>query len=84
VTDAYLAATMTARADVLGRGLFEAFPDNPDDPAADGVRNLRTSLLRVLASCRADRMGIQKYDIRMPQSEGGGFEERYWSPLNTP
>lgn len=84
VTDAYLAATMTARADVLGRGLFEVFPDNPDDPAADGVRNLRALLLRVVASRRADRMAIQKYDIRKPQSEGGGFEERYWSPLNAP
>ena len=84
VTEAYLAATMTARADVLGRGLFDVFPDNPDDPAADGVRNLRASLLRVLASRSPDRMAVQKYDIRRPQSEGGGFEERYWSPLNTP
>ncbi|KAB2866712.1 MAG: PAS domain-containing protein, partial [Bauldia sp.] len=25
-----------------------------------------------------------KYDIKRPASEGGGFEERYWSPLNTP
>ena len=29
-------------------------------------------------------MAVQKYDIRRPESEGGGFEERYWSPLNTP
>ncbi len=27
---------------------------------------------------------IQKYDIRKPASEGGMFEVRYWSPLNTP
>jgi signal transduction histidine kinase/ActR/RegA family two-component response regulator len=29
-------------------------------------------------------MAVQKYDIRRPQEEGGGFEVRYWSPLNTP
>jgi PAS domain S-box-containing protein len=29
-------------------------------------------------------MAVQKYDIRRPESEGGGFEERYWSPVNTP
>jgi signal transduction histidine kinase len=29
-------------------------------------------------------MAIQKYDIKRPDSEGGGFEERYWSPLNSP
>jgi signal transduction histidine kinase len=27
---------------------------------------------------------VQKYDIRKPEAEGGGFEERYWSPRNTP
>jgi signal transduction histidine kinase/DNA-binding response OmpR family regulator len=29
-------------------------------------------------------MAVQKYDIRKPESEGGGFEERYWSPVNSP
>jgi hypothetical protein len=29
-------------------------------------------------------MPVQKYDIHRPEVEGGGFEERYWSPLNTP
>lgn len=27
---------------------------------------------------------ITKYDIPRPASQGGGFEVRYWSPLNTP
>jgi two-component system, cell cycle sensor histidine kinase and response regulator CckA len=84
VTEAYLSATMTVREDILGRGLFEVFPDNPDDPAADGVRNLRTSLSQVLSTKRPHRMALQKYDIRRPEREGGGFEERYWSPLNSP
>ena len=50
VNDAYCRATKTERAAVLDRGLFEVFPDNPDDPDADGVRNLRASLERVLAT----------------------------------
>jgi signal transduction histidine kinase len=29
-------------------------------------------------------MAVQKYDIRRSQEEGGGFEERYWSPVNSP
>jgi signal transduction histidine kinase/DNA-binding response OmpR family regulator len=84
VSDAYLRATMTDRAAILGRGLFEVFPDNPDDPAATGTRNLRASLERVLQTRAADTMAVQKYDIPKPTSEGGGFEERYWSPFNTP
>jgi PAS domain S-box-containing protein len=84
VSDAYLEATMTRREEIVGRGLFEVFPDNPDDPEATGVSNLRASLDRVRSSLVADTMAVQKYDIRRPDEEGGGFEERYWSPVNTP
>lgn len=84
VSDAYLRATMTKREVILGRGIFEVFPDNPDDPFATGVRNLRTSLQRVLQDKTSDTMAVQKYDIRKPESEGGEFEERYWSPVNSP
>ena len=81
VSDAYLRDTMTRREDILGRGFFEVFPDNPSDPAADGVRNLRASLGRVLRDGIADTMAVQKYDVRRPNGE---FEERYWSPVNSP
>src|SRR6202007_2310531 len=84
VSDAYLRATMTKREEILGRGIFDVFPDNPDDPSATGVRNLRTSLLRVLQDKTSDTMAVQKYDVRKPESEGGGFEERFWSPFNSP
>jgi signal transduction histidine kinase len=83
-SDAYLRATMTRREDVLGRNLFEVFPDNPGDPAATGSRNLRVSLNRVLQNRTADAMAVQKYDIRRPEADGGAFEERYWSPVNSP
>jgi PAS domain S-box-containing protein len=83
-SEAYLRATMTKRDEILGRGIFEVFPDNPDDPAATGVRNLRTSLERVSQNRVSDTMAVQKYDIRRPESEGGRFEERYWSPVNSP
>lgn len=81
VSDAYLKATMTTRTGIVGRGLFEVFPDNPDDPAADGTGNLRASLDRVRRHRAPDTMAIQKYDVRRPD---GTFEERFWSPVNSP
>jgi signal transduction histidine kinase len=80
-SNAYLSATFTKRDEVLGKGIFEVFPDNPGDAAATGVGNLRASLQRVLVTKAPDAMAVQKYDIPLP---GGGFEERFWSPLNTP
>jgi signal transduction histidine kinase len=80
-TDARLLTTHTTRAQIVGRGLFELFPDNPDDPAATGAANLRASLERVLATRAPDTMAVQKYDIRGPD---GSFEVKYWSPKNLP
>ncbi|MBS1654103.1 MAG: PAS domain-containing protein [Bacteroidetes bacterium] len=81
VSEAYLEATMTTREGIIGRGLFEVFPDNPDDPEADGVENLRASLSYVLQKKQSHTMAVQKYDIRR---KDGSFEERYWSPKNKP
>ena len=44
--------------ETLGRGLFEVFPDNPDDPAASGTSNLRASLARVLKTRLPDTMPV--------------------------
>jgi PAS domain S-box-containing protein len=84
VSDAYLRATMTQREQILGRDIFDVFPDNPDDPSATGVCNLRHSLERVLQNGVADTMAIQKYDVRNPDLNGSTFEERFWSPFNVP
>ena len=84
VSNAYARATMTKREEILGRKLFDIFPDNPRDSHATGVKNLRASLEYVLNHSEPHTMAIQKYDIQRPESEGGGFEERYWSPVNTP
>ena len=84
VSDAYLRATMTRRDAILGRGIFDVFPDNPADASATGVRNLGESLQRAAHERAADTMAVQKYDIRKPETEGGAFEERYWSPVNSP
>lgn len=82
VNDAYCEATMTVREEIVGRSLFQVFPDNPHDSAADGVQKLRSSLLKVLKTRAPDQMPVQKYDIERRGS--GGFEVRYWSPLNIP
>ncbi len=84
VTQAYLTATMTRREDILGRSLFEVFPDNPQDHNASGVAHLGASLQRVKDNLAPDTMAVQKYDIRRPAHEGGGFEQRWWSPVNSP
>ncbi len=83
-SDAYLKATLTEREAIVGKPLFEAFPDNPQTPQADGTSNLNASLEQALSTRTPHRMALQRYDVPRPASSGGGFEEKYWSPLNTP
>lgn len=83
-SDAYLRATMVARESIIGKYIFDIFPDNPADLNATGVKNLRTSLENVLTKKAPDAMPIQKYDIRSNQTTEGAFEERYWNPINIP
>lgn len=82
-TDEYLQATHTDRSTIVGRGLFEVFPDNPADTNPTGASNLRASLERVLTTRSADTMAVQKYDVRRAGA-GGDFEPRYWTPRNVP
>ena len=52
VNAAYATATLTQRNDILGRSLFDVFPDNPHHPFADGVSNLNNSLKTVAKTGR--------------------------------
>ncbi len=81
-SEQYLRETLTERARIVGRPVFEAFPDNPDTPDAQSTSNLSRSLHRVVASGRVDVMAVQRYDVR--RADGQGFEVRYWSPVNAP
>jgi hypothetical protein len=38
LSGAYLCATMTKRNEILGRKIFEVFPDDPGDPSATARR----------------------------------------------
>ncbi|MBI5176251.1 MAG: response regulator [Candidatus Melainabacteria bacterium] len=84
VSDNYLLATMTERHKIVGRHIFDVFPLNPDDPAATGIKNLSASLESVIKNHLPHTMAVQKYDIRQEGKEGGAFEVRYWSPVNSP
>lgn len=71
------------REQLIGRHLFDVFPDRPDDTAASGVRNLGASLQRVAATGERDTMALQRYDVESVDRPGE-WEERYWSPINAP
>ncbi|MET9675786.1 SpoIIE family protein phosphatase [Streptomyces sp. NPDC006482] len=81
--EAFLSMAGRTREQVVGRYLFDVFPDNPLDPDATGMRNLYASLQRVAATGERDTMALQRYDVEDPDRPGV-WQERYWSPVNVP
>ncbi|MGW2785409.1 PP2C family protein-serine/threonine phosphatase [Streptomyces populi] len=79
----YLSNSGRSREQLVGRYLFDVFPDRPGDPASTGMRNLEASLRRVVESGERDSMALQRYDVES-LDRPGVWEERYWSPVNVP
>lgn len=80
-SNAYLQTTLTKREEIVGKFIFEVFPDKPRIPNADTISSLNYSLNQVLFLKKQHRMGVQHYYLHKP---GGGFEDKYFSPVNVP
>ncbi|MFI0940138.1 SpoIIE family protein phosphatase [Streptomyces sp. NPDC021020] len=84
VNDAYERQSGKSLADLVGRYIFDVFPDSPERAdTANGPANLGASLRHVLATRERDALPLQRYDVERP-GRPGVFEERYWSTINTP
>jgi PAS domain S-box-containing protein len=80
---AYLATTLTQQANLLGKYIFDVFPDNPSALSTGAVRTVRESLLQVLATGQPHELTLQPYDLPDP-ARPGQFLERYWHTRNAP
>ena len=79
----YALATGHPRSVLVGERLFDVFPDNPADPAADGVARLSASLESVFRHQRRHWMGLQRYDVP-DRDRPGRFRYKVWAPANSP
>jgi CheY-like chemotaxis protein len=78
--DAYRRATGTFDTPLVGRSLFELFPDDPTRPDG-GVHELAASFTRAIATKHEDTIPVHRLDVRRAD---GGHEERWWSSTSAP
>ncbi|MBD1397760.1 PAS domain S-box protein [Pontibacter sp. JH31] len=81
ISDELLQITARSRKDIIGKGVFEVYPENPEVTSASGASQLRISLQNAILHKKADYMPLVRYDITNP---GGEFETRYWSAHSKP
>jgi PAS domain S-box-containing protein len=83
VNDEYVEVSGRSREQLLGRNLFDVFPQNPDDPTELGPSQLKDSFDVVRATGERDILMPVRYDVE-DLGRPGEFEERYWAVINTP
>ncbi|GEO12135.1 PAS domain-containing protein [Segetibacter aerophilus] len=80
-TAKYLKDTGSNKEHLIGKGIFEAFPANPNDSRDTGARDLKNSLTKVHQDKKSHQLPMQRYDLR---NEDGSFTEHYWQAENNP
>ncbi len=82
--EAYLRVTASRLEALLGRGIFEVFPHDPNDPNNSSARQLRESFQRVLDAGVPDTLALIPYRVPRQTEQGVVIEERYWSATHIP
>jgi PAS domain S-box-containing protein len=82
VSDSYLRLIGVSRDMLIGRLLFDAFPDTSGGDPANGGDMLAASLQRVEATGTADVMPLVRYTVEIDAARPG--VDRHWSVVNTP
>ena len=82
---AYLEVTGAALESLLGRPVFEIFPDQPGGEPSDNLRAVRESFARVLATGQPDVLALVPYRVPRRLPDGSLLEEeRFWSATHSP
>ncbi|WP_299988553.1 PAS domain-containing protein [uncultured Pontibacter sp.] len=81
-TDAFLESSLRTRDQLIGlHFLLEAFPERENSYQDNAVKK---GLDQVLQTKKAVRLEAMRYDIQKPDSQGGGYEVRFWEVNQTP
>jgi len=82
VNNAYLEAVNFKEEDLIGKGIFEVFPENPEERVSNATENLSNSLNFVIAKKDSHKIPLQKYDL--PIGGTTKFKVKYANLQNIP
>jgi PAS domain S-box-containing protein len=82
--NAYLRSVGRTKEDIVGRYIFDAFPQNPADPDSTNLQVVKESLETAIATAQPHTTPFLRYAVPKQTPEGTIFAERYWSTVHTP
>jgi len=78
-SESYLQMIGKSKAELIGKGVFEAFPSNPESP--QDYINLMASFEEVIATKINSHLPVLQYDV---MDDENNFITRFWSITNSP
>lgn len=81
---AYLRETGSTLDELVGRCIFDVFPNDPANPLNEPARRLRASFEKVLATRAPDHLPLIPYRVPRSGKSGTVTEEEVWSATHTP
>ncbi|WP_207531753.1 PAS domain-containing protein [Desertivirga arenae] len=83
INRAFLEVSGAKPSDILGKGIFEVFPENPKDSnSKKNLEALRNRLIETVLNKNKTELPLQKYDIPIRGTKE--FDIRYWQASNSP
>lgn len=79
--EAHAKVAMVDRDRVVGRPLFDVFPDTSEQYIETGISQLLESIRKVIKTGKPDAMPRLSYDLKDPS---GTFKQMYWSVTHFP
>jgi len=76
--------TLTWREEILGRNIFDVFPDNPAEAYPHSAKKFEALLRDVIANGTTHSMRVLRYDIQDRLGGDGAWIEKYWSVISRP
>jgi PAS domain S-box-containing protein len=84
VNGAFAAATMTKAEDIIGRNIFDVFPESTNTSEANSKTTITASFERVLKDKVSDKVDHLRFDVLDPGSKSKEFITKYWSVDSLP
>jgi signal transduction histidine kinase/ActR/RegA family two-component response regulator len=80
----YLRSVKRTEDDIVGKYVFDAFPEDPGNPDATNMAEVKASIARCIAKGLPDTTPFLRYSVPVETPNGRVFEERLWSTVHTP
>jgi PAS domain S-box-containing protein len=69
---------------IIGRLLFDVFPENPESAHVNAVSSLQHSFSMAVKKKEPHHMPLQRYDIPKGGNPSEGFIQKFWKAVNVP